>query len=194
MTTTLRSEIAPILSLEDWLNHPPENSEWVDGKLVNKHPQIWVDGEPFATDGMTLKHSRIQAKLGYAWASYAESTGQGGVVYTEAPCRTHKQGRSPDVAYLTPELVAQFGNEKVLPQSFPFSAEIASPTDFAEDLITKAQEYLQSKGLEVWLVFPEAGWVIVLTATTRQIFIGAEVISTQVILPGFKIRVDQLLA
>ncbi len=43
---------------------------------------------------------------------------------TEAPCRTNKQGRKPDVAYLTPELVEQFGEAAVFPQSFPFSVVV----------------------------------------------------------------------
>ena len=122
------------------------------------------------------------------------SSGQGGEVYTEAPCRTNKQGRYPDVAYLTPELVAQYGDNKVLPQSFPLSAEIVSTTDLAEDVIAKSQEYLQSGGEEVWLVFPESRWIIIATQTPRFVFISGEVISTQVVLPGFNMAVDELLA
>ena len=45
--------------------------------------QEWVDGKLLEKNGMTLKHSRIQGNL------------------------------YPDVAYLTPELETEFGNEKV---------------------------------------------------------------------------------
>ena len=83
---------------------------------------------------------------------------------------------------------------KVLPQSFPLSAEIVSPTDLAEDVIAKAQEYLQSGGEEVWLVFPENRWIIVITQETRQIFISGEAVSTKKVLQGFSIAVDELLA
>jgi Uma2 family endonuclease len=143
---------------------------------------------------MTITHSRIQLRLGRKWAEYAESTGQGGEAYTEPPCRTNKQGRKPDVAYSTPALLAQYGKIEVLPQSFPLSAEIVSPSDFAEDVIAKAYEYLQSGGEEVWLLFPRNQWVIVITQTFRKIFISGEIVSTQVVLPGFSIAVDQLLA
>jgi len=143
---------------------------------------------------MTLKHSRIQGNVYFYWRSYKDSSRQGGEVYTEVPCRTNKQGRSPDVAYLTPELVAQYGDAKVLPQSFPLSAEIVSPTDLAEDVIAKAQEYLQSGGEEVWLVFPESRWIIVTTHNQRLVFTSGEVISTQTVLPGFSVVVDELLA
>jgi len=183
-----------ILSLEDWLENPPSSTEWVDGKLIDKHLMDWVDEEVVTKSRMTLKHSRIQGNLYFYWRSYKDSSGQGGEVYTEAPCRTNKLGRSPDVAYLTPELVTQYGDAKVLPQSFPLSAEIVSPTDFAEDVIAKAQEYLQSGCEEVWLVFPENRWIIVTTQNQRLIFTSGEVVSTQIILRGFSIAVDDLLA
>ena len=49
------------LSLEDYLTHPPERMEWIDGNLVEKN-------------GMTLKHGRIQLTLGAAWNEYQNST------------------------------------------------------------------------------------------------------------------------
>jgi Uma2 family endonuclease len=180
VSSTVISNNIKILSLEDWMQNPPEGTEWVDGELVEKN-------------GMTLKHSKVQGNLYFYWRSYKDSSVQGGAVYTEAPCRTNKQGRSPDVTYLTPELFAQYGDAQVLPQSFPLSAEIVSPTDLAEDVIAKAQEYLESNGEEVWLVFPENRWIIIVTQESRQIFISGEVASTQKVLLGFRVAVDELL-
>jgi Uma2 family endonuclease len=180
ISSTTLPKVSQNFSLEDWMQNPPDHQEWVDGEL-------------FDINNMTLKHSKIQGNLYFHWRNYKNSSGQGGEVYTDVPCRTTQQGRYPDVAYLTPELVAQFGDLKVLPQSFPLSAEIVSPTDLAEDVIAKAQEYLESGGEEVWLVFPETHWIIVVTQATRQIFISGDVASTQKVLPGFQIPVDELL-
>jgi len=91
-------------------------------------------------------------------------------------------------------LLEQFGEFVTLPQSFPLIAEIASPEDSAEDLLTKANEYLESGCREVWLVFPENRWVIVVTPEQQWIFTGNKVISTQAVLLGFSIPVDQLLS
>jgi Uma2 family endonuclease len=168
------------MSLEDWMLNPPDGMEWVDGELIEKN-------------GMTLKHSRIQSKLDSSWRAYKDTSGQGGEVYTEAPCRTNKQGRKPDVAYLTPELLAQYGNAAALPQSFPLCAEIVSPTDLAEDVISKAQEYLESGSQEVWLLFPESKWIIATTQNQQLIFTSGKIVSTQIILPGFSVSVDDLL-
>ncbi len=181
VASTVILNSSQIISLEEWMENPPVGTEWVDGELLEKN-------------GMTLKHSEIQVNLSFCWKSYIDSSGQGGKVYTDVPCRTNKQGRSPDVAYLTPELVAQYGDAKVLPQSFPLSAEIVSPTDLAEDVIAKAQEYLQPGGEEVWLVFPESRWIIVTTQNKRLVFTSGEIVSTQTVLPGFNVAVDELLA
>jgi Uma2 family endonuclease len=167
--------------LEDWLENPAVGTEWVNGELIKK-------------TGMTLQHSKIQSNLSFYWKTYKNSHELGGEVYTDVPCRTNKQGRSPDVAYLTPALVAQYGNAKVLPQSFPLSAEVISPTDLAEEVIAKAQEYLQSGSEEIWLIFPENYWISIVTQDSRQIFISGEVVSTQKVLSGFSISVDELLA
>ena len=169
------------IPLEEWMQNPPDNREWVDGQLVEKN-------------GMTLKHGNVQAELATYWRNYITSSRQGGKVYTDAPCRTHKQGRRPDVAYLTPELLAQFGKAAVLPQSFPLSAEIVSPTDLAEDVIAKAQEYLLSGGEEVWLVFPESKWIIVVTQNQQLVFTSGKTVSTQIVLQGFSVAVDELLS
>lgn len=168
-------------TLEDWIQNPPEKKEWVDGQLLDKN-------------SINLKHGRIQAKLATYWKNYLYSHQQQGEIYTDVPCRTNKQGRYPDVADLTPELETEFGNEKVWPQSFPLSAEIVSPTDLAEDVIAKAQEYLESCGSEVWLVFPENKWVIVVTQESRLIFTSGQIVHTQKFLHSFSITVDELLS
>ncbi|MGB3296365.1 MAG: Uma2 family endonuclease [Phormidesmis sp.] len=167
-------------SLEAWLENPPDGTEWVDDQLVEK-------------TGMTLKHSKVQRRLSTLWANYQADQNLGGEVYTEVPCQTRKQGRKPDVTYLSPDLVAQYGEAKTLPQSFPLSAEIVSPTDLAEEVIAKAYEYLASGGQEVWLVYPEVRWVIVVTAQSQQISGPGEIAETQMMLPGFNVAVDELL-
>jgi Uma2 family endonuclease len=180
MVASLQPLIPQPSSLEDWLLHPPDGTEWVNGQLIEKK-------------GMTLKHSRIQRKVSSLWAAYKDQNGLGGEVYTDVPCRTNRQGRSPDVAYLTPALMEQYGEPDVLPQSFPLSAEIVSPTDIAEQVLLKAEEYLQSGGEEVWLIFPESRLIMVVTQAQTLTFKMGQVVSTQVVLTGFSLLVDDLL-
>lgn len=172
---------SPVLSLEDFLNHPLEQMEWVEGQLVEK-------------TGMTLRHSQIQSRLDYYWRSYMLSSNQGGEVYTEALCRTNKQGCRPDVCYLTSELLTQYGKAPSLPQSFPLIAEIASPDDSGEELFAKAKEYLESGCEEVWLIYPESLWIIILTQEQHLLLTIGETVSTQTVLQGFSLAISELLA
>jgi Uma2 family endonuclease len=176
-----RSDNGKEPSLEDFLNHPIENVEWVDGKLIQK-------------TGMTLRHSQIQSRLARYWGNYTLSSGQGGEVYTEAPCRTNIQGRRPDVSYLTSQLLTQYVGVTSLPQSFPLIAEIASPDDSGEGLFAKAREYLESGCQEVWLLYPENLWIIIITQTTHLLLTVGEIASTQTVLQGFSVPVDEILA
>ena len=88
---------------------------------------------------MLFKHGLIPGNVDFYWRGYQYSSGEGGKVDADVLCLTSKQGGYSDVAYLTWKLETNFGNEKVLPQGFPLSAEVVSPTDLAEDVIAKAQ-------------------------------------------------------
>jgi Uma2 family endonuclease len=169
------------LSLEAFLENPPERFEWVNEKLVEK-PE------------MTAKTGRIQARLAYYWRSHMISSGQSGEVYTETACRTIGRVRCPDVAYLPPELVHQFGDFKVLPHSFSLIAEIISPTDEAEEVFTKVREYLESNAQEIWLIFPESRWLMVITSDFQQLFSETATVATKQVLHGFSISVGELIA
>ncbi|MEG3909237.1 Uma2 family endonuclease [Microcoleus sp. w2-18bC1] len=176
-----KSEPKKVISLEDFLVRPADRMEWVDGNLVEK-------------TGMTFKHGLAQSKLARYWGNYKDSSGQGGEVLTEILCRTNKQGRRPDVAYITPELLPQSGNFTAFSQSFPLIAEVASPEDSGEELFAKAQEYLESGCLEVWLLFPEARLIFVNVGQRWRLFNADEVVNTQSVLAGFSVAVSELLA
>ncbi|MEP6487803.1 Uma2 family endonuclease [Microcoleus vaginatus GB2-A3] len=176
-----QSEPKKVISLEEFLVKPPDRREWVDGNLLEK-------------TGMTFKHGLAQSKLSTSWRNYKNSSGQGGEVVTEVVCRTNKQGRRPDVAYITPELLPQSGNFTAFSQSFPLIAEVASPEDSAEELFAKAQEYLESGCLEVWLLFPEARLIFVSAGQRWQLFNADEVVNPQTVLAGFSVAVSELLA
>jgi Uma2 family endonuclease len=172
---------SPVPSLEAFLECPRDRTEWVDGKLVSKQD-------------MTAKTGRIQAKLARYWGNFKDSSGQGGEVYVETPCRTIGRVRCPDVAYLTADLVTQYGDFKVLPQSFSLIAEIISPTDEAEDVFTKVREYLASNCQEIWLVFPESQWILVITSQQQKLFGMQNTATTQTVLSGFSVSVSELIA
>jgi Uma2 family endonuclease len=179
-TTTPVFPPTPV-TLEDFLANPRDRAEWVDGQLVNKTE-------------MTAKTGRIQARLAFYWRSFFLSSHQGGEVYTETPCRTVGRVRCPDVAYLTPDLVAEHGDFKVLPHSFSLIAEVVSPTDIAEEVFLKVREYLASEGQEIWVIFPESQWVFVVTAEQQVLYGPGDAARTTKVLPGSQVAVSDLIA
>ena len=183
----------------DWMQNSEDKSESFD-KVDERYEEVdeayeieWVNEELGEQRALTLKQRRILGNLYYHWRSYKESSGQGGEVYNHVPCRTKIQGRSPDVAYITPHLAKHFGELEVFPQSFPLIAEVASPTDLAEELIAKSHEYLRSGSEEVWLIFPENYWIIVVTENQKLVFASGDIVYTQRLLNGFSVEVDKLL-
>lgn len=176
-----KATITEGISLEDYLANPPDHMEWLDGQLLEK-------------TGMTVKYSIVQARLTWYWKNHIMESRQGGEVLVELACRTLKQGRRPDVSYITPELLAEFVEAGTLPQSPPLVGEIASPGDSGEDLFAKAQEYLESGCEEVWLVFPETRLVLVLTKNQTFGYSVGDVVGTQLVLQGFSVALDQFLA
>lgn len=178
-TATVASSQSEILFTE--AANLPEHMECVDGEFIEK-------------TGMTFKHSVTQANITREWGNYIISSEKRGKVCTEAPCRTGKQTRRPDVAYITSELLEEIGEFTILPQSFPLIAEVASPDDSAEELFAKAKEYLTSGCQEVWLLFPENQVVLIITQQKWLVFTAGEQASTQNLLEGFSVTVNELFA
>ncbi len=191
---TTNKIIQPIITLENYIANPIDGVEWVDGELIEKHPIQWGDKNLLEKYGMTARTRRIQSKLNYYWRNYMMSSGQEGEVYVEASCRTIERVRVPDISYITPELLDQYGEFSVLPVSFPLVAEVVSPTDLADNLFAKAKEYLESGCQEVWLLFPESYWVLVITINQTYLFKSGESAKTQIVLSGFTVEVNELMA
>ena len=206
-------------SLEEWINNPLQDAENIEDNLIfdwmensedkaeslEQVEQVyknvddiydieWVNNDVTEQKTLTVKQRRILGNLYYHWRGYKDSSGQGGEVYNHVPCRTRIQGRSPDVAYITPQLLKHFGELEVFPQSFPLIAEVASPADLAEELIAKSQEYLHSGSEEVWLILPENRWIIIVTENQQLVFTSGDIVYTQRLLNGFSVAVDKLLS
>ena len=86
------------------------------------------------------------------------------------------------------------GNFTAFSQSFPLIAEVASPKDSGEELFAKAQEYLESGCLEVWLLWTEARLIFVNAGQRWLLFNADEVVNTQTVIAGFSVAVSELLA
>jgi Uma2 family endonuclease len=168
-------------TLADYLANPVAQTKWVDGYIVEKV-------------GQTLGDAKLQTRLLFRWLGYVECQPLGGMVLVKAPGQTKGKVRRPDAAYSSPDLIQQFGEDiATLLQSYPLVEEIFSPTDCGEDIFLKAQEYLSSDVLEVWLIFPKSKFIFIQTQDRHLWLTEQETAKSQVVLPGFEIQVADLL-
>ena len=187
-------------SLEEFCLHPPEGTEYVDGEIIEK-------------TGMGIFHGRVQVEFGALLITFLRANQLPGIVCTEVLCRTQKQARRPDVAYMSAQQVEDYGQTDftILPECFPLVAEVVSPTDAAEDVFAKAAEYLESGAEEVWLLFPRNHLIMIATVEeispeftetpeetpeTRvkwSIFANHDRALSPKVLSGFSVAIEELL-
>ncbi|MBE9010302.1 Uma2 family endonuclease [Pseudanabaenaceae cyanobacterium LEGE 13415] len=168
-------------TFEDFVARP-DYVEWIDGRLIEK-------------TGTTMRHGIVRGHLMMQWDTYADSYDAGGRALPSVPCRLLNRGKRPDVSYLPPDILTQSIQLNFVPQSPPLLAEVVSPIDCAEELFSKAIEYLESGCQEIWLIFPEAKLIMVKTIEQPwQVFSSGQTIATRKVLVGFSIAIDQLFA
>ena len=71
--------------------------------------------------------------------------------------------------------------------------EVVSPRDGAETVELKVRAYLAAGVRVVWLVYPKARTVHVRAIGVSRVIEGDEVLATEDVLPGFSVRVSELL-
>ncbi len=107
------------------------------------------------------------------------------------------RNRRPDVLFV-PYSVWPMG--KRLPRSNAWAVtlticvEVVSPTDSAEEVMTKVAEYLEAGVAEVWVIYPIGGIAMTFNSVgqTRMVRHGERLTGGSA-LPGFKLELNRLL-
>ena len=109
------------------------------------------------------------------------------VLFTLSP----KRRRRPDVAYVSTE---RWPIGKRIPQGNPWNVvpdlaiEIVSPTDVANDLMTKVGDYLEAGVRAVWIVYPIHRLIHVYeNASLIRGFTDGDLLDAGSIIPGFRL-------
>jgi Uma2 family endonuclease len=178
------------ISLEEYSLNPPERTEFVNGNIIEK-------------TGMGFFHGRVQVKFVSLLLDFIKANQIGGVVLTEVLCRTQKQARRPDVAYMSAQQVENYGKTDftVLPECFPLIVEVVSPTDTVDDVFAKTEEYLGSGAQEVWLLFPKSRLIMMAYLEESEeksevqwnLFANNQQATSLKVLSGFSVNINELL-
>ena len=94
------------------------------------------------------RHGIVQFKVG---SQIKEKLGSG-VIVTECSILTSEGVRVADVAWLSDEFFAEFGETTPFPKAPEICVEVKSPANSKAEMDEKIRLYLEKGALEVWIV------------------------------------------
>ena len=104
--------------------------------------------------------------------------------------------RRPDVAFVSFE---RWGRDRPLTRARSWTVipdlaiEILSPTNSAEEVAEKLEEYFKVGVRRVWVVFPRQQWVYDYSSTTAvRVLVPGDDLDGGDVLPGFRLSVTDL--
>jgi Uma2 family endonuclease len=183
------------MTLEEFLALPDDG---VDRDLINGVVRVWTKpGE----DPMTRRnrfHSAVLSRLDQLFGNWVDSQPppRGEVFSGEVGCilRPGDNGVGIDVAYLSPERLAQQGDQTTMIDGPPtLAAEVLSPSNSQEEIDTKVKAYLTAGVPVVWVVHPTFHTVTVYCPDAPPTMVNdTGELTAEPHLPGFRCRVADL--
>jgi Uma2 family endonuclease len=159
--------------------------EVVNGQIVEKPP-------------MGSFQERVESILDQRLGYHAHTNGLGRVG-SETLFKINPSGklkRRPDVAFVSYERWARdrkIGTEAgwdVIPE---LAIEVISPSNLAEEVMTKIREYFQAGVLRVWVVYPVERLVYIYQSPRKNIILGeGDDLDGGDLLPGFRLSLAEL--
>jgi Uma2 family endonuclease len=167
----------------------PDRYEVVNGQVVEIAP-------------MSVFASEIANRLRDHLSIYAVRTNTGrtrmDMLFRLPLPEDETRNREPDLAFIKFDRWAQ---DRPLPyRGNPIDVvpnvtlEVVSPTDYAEDVLAKAYEYLRAGVELVWVIFPRQRHLFAFTATNTapQLFTESDALDGGTVLPGFSVPMASL--
>lgn len=158
-----------------------------------------VDGQRVELPPMSIYAARIASLLGRKLGDFSEAQGLGETV-VEGLFRLplpKDRNRRPDVAFVS---YKSWPKSRPMPESDnawdvvpDLAVEVVSPTDLAEDLMGKVEEYFRAGVSLVWVVYPRLRLVQVYESLVRtRGLTRADELAGDPVLPGFRLPLATL--
>jgi Uma2 family endonuclease len=199
------AELEPELPLEE---QDRKGCELIDGVWRPKHPEsmppdddrpgcelingVWVE------KGMSNLAAAVESNLTFAVKGFVRAN-RLGLVFSESAryqlfAATPKQVRRPDISFIR---AGRLPNNEVPEGKFELAPDLAveviSPTDIAEEVETKLDEYLRAGTRLVWLAYlPTKNVWAYKPDGTAKLYRTADSLPGDDVLPGFSVPVAEL--
>jgi len=117
----------------------------VEGRIeTDRHGQIIMSPPPAAS------HGGYQFEIGFLLRSNIPT----GRVLSECPISTADGVRAADVAWASPDCIAELGNRVCFPRSPEICVEVISPANSKSEIADKMALYFDAGAKEVWTCSP----------------------------------------
>ncbi len=176
--------MAPPLTIEEFSRLPDdcERHEINAGELITMAP-------------VELLHSRIARRLFKALEKILENSNFGeafleaGYILSRNPLTV----RQPDVSLLSRERINSTGAEDYVEGAPELAVEIVSPSDSAQDLEVKVEQYLRSGAKQVWVLYPKTKCLhLFRPGTVMMVLDESQTLEAGDLLPGLSVKVADL--
>ena len=164
-------------------------------KLPEREGTIYEldEGELLMEPSPALRHNLIRQRIAMKLIQFVESA-KLGVVAEEMDFRLARDTvRNPDVAFITSEHLKKIDLDRSPVEGPPaFAVEVISPTNSAQDMAKKTQQYLNAGCRLVWIVYPSLRMVEIRSPSgTRQVR-EPELLEAGDLLPGFSLSLTYI--
>ncbi len=156
-----------------------------------------LKGEPKETSPAGSRHGRIAMRLGSLIESHARINKLGTVYAAETGFKLTQNPdtvRAPDAAFVARERIPPEGEPEGYWAIAPdLVVEVVSPSDSAQDVHSKVNDWLRAGCKTVWVVYPETRTVAEYRSATRiRLLNEREELTGGDVLPGFSCIVEQI--
>ncbi len=159
-------------------------------KLPEREGAIYEldEGELLMEPSPALRHNLMRQRIAMKLIQFIESNHLG-VVAEEMDFRLAPDTvRNPDVAFVTAEHLKKIDLDRSPVEGAPVLAvEVISPSNTAEDMAKKTQQYLRAGSQLVWIVYPKLRLVEAYSHEIVRQLHEPEVLKDDRLLPGFSL-------
>jgi len=156
-----------------------------------------IRGELIMMTPAGFRHGRIACAVAAILREFVQGRQSGVVTGAETGfllARDPDTVRAPDVAFVGADRIPETEPVGFFPGAPDLAVEVLSPNDAAGNVLAKVQDWLNADCRAVWVVDPQTRTVTVYR-TRREISVltEAEMLDGSPVLPGFQVRVGDLL-
>ena len=164
-------------------------------KLPEREGAIYEldEGELLMEPSPALRHNLIRQRIAMKLIQFVESRSLG-IVVEEMDFRLSPDTvRNPDVAFITAEHVKKIDLDRSPVDGAPaFAVEVISPSNSAQDMAKKTQQYLQAGCNIVWIVYPSLRVVEVHSASGSRQVRAPELLREENLFHGFSLSLSYI--